>query len=231
MTDNKQICDCTRCDFRMVVFDNLIPEEINLICNSKKEYNFKKGEIISRQNDEIKDFFYLKSGLVKIYRNDDSEKEQIISIAKPFEFVSLLSVFSEKYYNYSIAAIDDTTICAIELDKIKEIVNKNGMFGLRLMERMSKNADKIILTNIMLNKKNLRGRIAYILLLFAEEIYNTMSFDLPVSRKEIAQLIYMTTENVIRILSEFRKDKIIRINGKNIEIIEPERLKQISEHG
>ncbi|GAB4302968.1 MAG: fumarate/nitrate reduction transcriptional regulator Fnr [Marinilabiliales bacterium] len=231
MVENNNICDCKQCDFRLVVFDNLKNPEINLVCDAKKEYNYTKGQVISRQNDEIKDFYYLKSGLVKIYRNDKHGKEQIISIAKPYEFVSLLSVFSEKQYNYSIAAIEDSTICAIDLNVIIDIIRNNGLFGLRLMERMSKNADKIILTNIMLNKKNLRGRIAYILLMFAEEIYNSMSFDLPLSRKEIAQLIFMTTENVIRILSEFRKHKIIKINGKTIEIIEPERLRQISEHG
>ena len=79
--------------------------------------------------------------------------------------------------------------------------------------------------------KNLRGRIAYILLLFANDIYKTDAFDLPLSRKEIAQLIDMTTENVIRILSEFRKDEIIRINGKNIEILNKKSLNRISEHG
>jgi CRP/FNR family transcriptional regulator len=54
---------------------------------------------------------------------------------------------------------------------------------------------------------------------------------LPVSRKEIAELIGMTTENVIRILSEFRKEKIIKINGKEIEIVDFERLKMISDRG
>jgi len=41
----------------------------------------------------------------------------------------------------------------------------------------------------------------------------------------------MTTENVIRTLSEFRKDNIITINGKIIEIIDYKRLKQICEFG
>ena len=48
---------------------------------------------------------------------------------------------------------------------------------------------------------------------------------------EIAELIGMTTENVIRILSEFRKDKILKIFGKTIEIIDIGRLEKISEHG
>jgi len=41
----------------------------------------------------------------------------------------------------------------------------------------------------------------------------------------------MTTENVIRILSEFRKDKIIKINGKSIEILNMEMLERLSKSG
>ncbi|MDP4290470.1 MAG: helix-turn-helix domain-containing protein, partial [Bacteroidota bacterium] len=55
-------------------------------------------------------------------------------------------------------------------------------------------------------------------------------FELPVSRREIAELIGMTTENVIRIFSEFRKEGIIRINGKEITIVDKTRLQFLCEH-
>ena len=58
-----------------------------------------------------------------------------------------------------------------------------------------------------------------------------MVFELPVSRREIAEYIGMTTENVIRTLSEFRRDKLIRINGKEIEIMDVETMKKISSFG
>ena len=68
-------------------------------------------------------------------------------------------------------------------------------------------------------------------LYFSDQVYFSDSFDLPLARKEIAELIAMTTENVIRILSEFRKDGILKINGKTIEICNRSRLQQIMEHG
>ncbi|MDD3687015.1 MAG: Crp/Fnr family transcriptional regulator, partial [Bacteroidales bacterium] len=115
--------------------------------------------------------------------------------------------------------------------KIKQLVEQNGKFALALMEKMSKNADNIIMQNLCLNMKNLRGRIAFILLLFADKIFKKNEFELPVSRKEIAQLIDMTTENVIRIMSEFRKDGIIAADGKNIAILKKNILEQIARHG
>ena len=58
-----------------------------------------------------------------------------------------------------------------------------------------------------------------------------MVFELPVSRREIAEYIGMTTENVIRTLSEFRRDKLIKINGKEIEIADYDTLEKISNFG
>jgi CRP-like cAMP-binding protein len=172
----------------------------------------------------------VKDGLVKLFAQEGQERPQIISLAKPFDFISLLTVFSEKFYHYSVTAIEDTTVCIINLEKMKELVRKNGNFALDLLERMSRTADNIIRNNNDINRKNLRGRIAYILLNFADIIYLNDRFELPVSRKEIAELIGMTTENVIRILSEFRKEGIIRINGKEIEIIDKSKLQFLSEH-
>ena len=66
---------------------------------------------------------------------------------------------------------------------------------------------------------------------FAKHIYSENQFNLPISRKEVAELIDMSTENVIRVLSEFRKDGLIQIEGKKIEVLDINRLEKIYEHG
>jgi CRP/FNR family transcriptional regulator len=58
-----------------------------------------------------------------------------------------------------------------------------------------------------------------------------MVFDLPISRKEIADFIGMSTANVIRTLSDFKKDGIIRVFGKTIEIVDINKLEIISKRG
>jgi CRP/FNR family transcriptional regulator len=65
------------------------------------------------------------------------------------------------------------------------------------------------------------------LLYFADEIYKSNEFELPVSRKEIAEFIGMTLENVIRTLSELRKDNILKIYGKEILITDRAKLEKL----
>ncbi len=224
-------CDCKGCELKSLFFENIEDKELKDICNTKKEVFYPKGTIITNEGDEIKDFHYLKTGLVKLAKKLTENKSQIIKFARPLDFVSILSIFSDKYYQYSVIAIEDSTICSIDLNLIKNIALQNGKFTLDLLKRMSQTSDDIINTFLEIRRRNLRGRIAYVLLYFSSDIYNNNVFDLPVSRKEIAELIEMTTENVIRIFSEFRKDGIISINGKTIEILNTEMLKKISDLG
>lgn len=224
-------CICENCEFRNLVFSSLNEEEVKALCEKKEEQVFRKGEIIHHEGDSISMFKYLKSGLVKLYRKTPSGEEQVITITKPFEFVSNMSIFSEERYMYSVSAVEDSVICAVELRFIKELLLKNGPFAMGLLSRVARGNEKIIAQTLDIRQRNLVGRVAYILLYFANEIYNTRVFDLPVSRKEIADFIGMSTANVIRTLSDFRKDGIIRVFGKTIEIVDIGRLETMSRIG
>lgn len=222
-------CNCEGCELKSLFFEYVSNSEIESICMRKKERNFKKGDIIIHEGDEIRDFMYLKNGLVKLYRQGKNDKEQIICFALPFDFVSLLSIFSEKNYKYSVAALEDSTTCVIDLEEVKAISRQNGKFTMNLMEKTSKVTDMIILDFLDVKEKRLFGRIAYILLFFADKVYKKDTFEIPVSRKEMAEYIGMTVENVIRTLSDLRKDGIIKIYGPVIEIVDKERLQRINE--
>lgn len=224
-------CECADCQFRHVAFATLDHDEVVKLCDFRQELSFPKGGIIHREGDPIQDFKYLKSGLVKVYRVTPGGEEQIIAITRPFEFVSNMSIFSEDHYIYSVSAIEESVICSIKLGYIRELVSMNGRFALELMTRISQITDKIIVQSLDIRSRNLAGRVAYVLLYFSDVIYSSRIFDLPVSRKEIADYISMSTANVIRTLSDFRREGIIRLNGKTLEIADPEKLGVISARG
>jgi CRP/FNR family transcriptional regulator len=231
VNEKKKVCSCANCDFRDVVFSYLTDQAVEELCDHKEEQFYHKGEVINHEGEKINTFKYLKSGLVKLYRRTPSGDEQVITITRPFEFVSNMSIFSEDKYQYSVSALEDSIVCAVRLDFIKELFLRNGAFAMGLLTKISKINDKIISQTLDIRQKNLIGRVAFVLLYFSNEIYKSRVFDLPVSRKEIADYIGMSTANVIRTLSDFRKDEIIRVFGKTIEIVNPEKLEVISRHG
>jgi len=227
----KKKCSCLSCDLRNLAFSSLIDVDIARICDTREEKSYSKGEVIHAEGDNIQDFKYLKNGLVKLYKETDNGDEQIITITRPFEFVSNISVFHEDRYRYSLSALEDSVVCCIKIDLIKELIIRNGNFALNLITVLSRTSENIISLGLEIRKRNLAGRIAYVLLYFSGEIYHSRIFDLPVSRKEIADLISMSSANVIRTFSEFRRDGIIKSNGRTIEITDMSKLEVISRRG
>jgi len=180
-------CSCELCELKDLFFQNLEEDHMDIICSGKVEHGFLTGETIIKEGTLIQDFIYLKSGLVKLFRSHPSGSEQIITIAKPMDYVSLLSVFSNKKYNYSVSALEESVTCHLKMKDIRELVLKNGGLALNLLGKMSKVADTIILESLEIRKKHLRGRVAYLLIFFAESVFHTKEFDLPLTRKEMAE--------------------------------------------
>jgi len=227
----KKQCSCLSCELRNLAFSSLSENDINRVCDSREEISYSKGEIIHAEGDKIHDFKYLKNGLVKLFRVTETGDEQIITITRPMEFVSNTNVFLEERYRYSLSALEDSVACCINIDLIKELILKNGGFALNLITALSRTSENIISLGLEIRKRNLAGRIAFVLLYFSGEIYHSRIFDLPVSRKEIADLISMSSANVIRTFSEFRRDGIIQSNGRTIEITDLNKLEVISKRG
>ena len=221
------ICQCETCDLKMLFFNCISLDQIEEYCESRKETIYEEGDSIIIQGDQISEFLYLKEGLVKLYRANEQEDEQIISFGKPYDFVSILSVFSNMQYNYSVTALQKSVVCSFDLKQITELIQSNGTFALHLIQTLTKSSDRIILNSLNLLRKRLYGRVAYLLIYFAEDIFYNNEYDLPISRKEMAQYIGMSQENVIRALSALRKDGIIQVFGKSISIKDMERLSRM----
>lgn len=217
--------------FKSTYFGQLSEEEYLAINKSRKEIAFKRKDIIIKEGQGINELIYLKSGVIKISRQLENGKEQILTIAKSNEFIGLLTAFTDTNYQYSITALENCTIYSYKLTTINHIIQENGKFALTLMQQISGLINNIIKNRFSMYNKLLKGRIASVLLFFSEEVYHTNKFIIPLSRKEMASLIDMTPENVIRSLSDFKKENIIHAKTKHIEILNKELLVKISQLG
>jgi len=219
---------CVNCSFRSLIFDKVDPDELEQLNAFKKEYIFHKGEQVVLEGQNTSDFVYLKRGRIKLSRKAENNKEQIISISRPKNFIGFLDVFSRPQYHYTITAITKLEVCFIDAEVIKNIIGQNGQFALKVLSKICHISDEIIFNRVNICSKQLRGRIAYLLLYMAKEIFDSAEFKLPLTRREMGELIAMSTENVIRILSEFKKDGILEMDGRDLKITDMNHLELIS---
>lgn len=231
MKISNDIESCKKCIYRKLLFDELNDTEYEAVNNARTEIIYKRGEVIKKEGDQIDSFLYLRKGLVKLYKTDKSGKDQILSINKPTDFINLLNIFSNSNYKYSIAALEETLVCDVELTALMQIIENNSSFSLKLLNRISKTSDEIIEDRFTISQKQIKGRVAYILLFLSDNIYHKKTFRMPVTRREIGELISMTTENTIRTFSEFKKDGLISMDGKVLTILDYNRLKNVNKTG
>lgn len=188
-------------------------------------------DIIFRQETRNSHIMYVNKGLVKIYKQERNERYHIIKLAKPGEFIGLLTIFGSDIYQYSGAAIQATDICLIDKSAFYSVIQNNGTYALQLLAVESK--DSLFIMDKLINQiyKQLPGRIASILLYFAEHIYKDHTFQLPLTRRELAELSGTTKESFIRTLTEFKNDRIIQVEGSRITINSMEIVRTLSRLG
>ena len=231
MRISNDIDRCKTCVYRQLLFGDLNNKEYELINKTRTEKIYRRGEVIVKENDPIESFLYLRTGLVKLYKTDEHSKDHLISINKPGDFVNLLSIFSDQNFHYSINALEETFVCEVKLDVLKEVMASNNKFTLRILNRISHISDEVIVNRFEIARKQIKGRVAFILVFLADQIYKNHEYRMPITRRELGELISMTTENTIRTLSEFKKDGIIDIDGRIITILDYDRLVNVFKMG
>lgn len=223
-------CSCDQCDVRAMFYQTITDSNMSAFCASRSEVRVNRSERFIAQNNAIAHFKYLKEGLVKLHRTNHNGREQIISFCKPMDVISIQNVFTEGIYNYSATALEDSTICVFDINVVNALMRDNADFAIKMLAVSSNAINKILIDALDLISKGMYGKVASLLLYFGRKIYHRKEFELPVSRKEIGQYTGLSIETVIRVMSEFRKDGLIKVYGKTIEIVNEKKLLFYSEH-
>jgi CRP/FNR family transcriptional regulator, polysaccharide utilization system transcription regulator len=210
----------------------LLTEEQKLQLESNlNTFKYSKRDIIFRQNSRTSHVMFVRSGLVKIFKESRNDRLIILKVATPGTWIGLMNVFGENLHQYSASAITETEICEIDFTVFKNIVLENGKYALYLLKVLSLEGLFIFDKLLSHAHKQLPGRIADVILYFSQEVYKSDIFSFPVTRKELAALAGTTKESFIRTLNEFKNDKIIDIDGSMIKIISIEIIKTLSALG
>jgi len=231
MIDYSESTNCVDCKRSSRCFQKLIPSELEFINQNKTQILYRKGENICKQSAFASYVLYIADGLVKIYLENQRNKNINVRISKPSEYIGLSAVFGDNIYNYSAIAIKDSTICLIEKDSFKKLLNDNGTFASEVIRWYCEKEKQLFEKIKDLGNKQMHGRLANTLLYLSDENFNNEDIFSLITRKDIADFACISTESTVRLLTELKNDKIIDIKGKRIEILNKEILKQISFRG
>lgn len=201
-----------------------------LIANIEiKQYN--KHEIIYRQGDIPNDILCLIRGKVKVYKNGENGKEQILRLLKPIEFFAYRAYFANQRLGTSGCTIEPSVVVSIPMNVVVEIIEQNHKISIYFIKHLSSVlgvSDSKIVTS---TQKHLRGRLAETIL-HLKKVYGSAKdcgkIDIRLTHSDLANISNMSTSNAIRTLSDFVEEGIISREDRRLKILDLERLNQIS---
>lgn len=222
--------DCTECNMRSKCFVQRTKNADDFYKLQKSHLSYRRGETIIKEGVQVTNIFYVLEGLVKVYI-ESPDKNIIIKLLHSDDFIGLTSLFGDDTYYFSASALKETRICSISREGIKDLITKCCDFSRELSNWYCKNYNIMLTKCLNLGLRQLNGKLANTLLYLNRDEFKEIDIFNHISRKDLAELSGMSLESVVRILSEFKDEKIIEIKGKKIEIKDLDRLKIINQKG
>jgi len=232
MLTGEETNSCIFCTNKSSCFNQLGDNELELSNEHRVQLNFKQGETIFKQGSFANHVHFVKKGLVKLYMEiPHSDKNLVLNILPAGHLIGLPSIYGNKVYTYTATAIENSTICVIENETIKELIENNGKFAAEIIKTMNYCSNSTFSRFISLTHKQLNGRLADALIYLSEDIYKSPIFNLSLSRADLGELTGMSTMSVVKVIKDFKDNNIIKNEDGMIEIMNMTLLKRISEIG
>jgi len=219
------------CDLSLSpLFKHLTPEEVEKLQQEKTQSSYKKSTYIYHEGNRITGCYIVMSGILKIFKTGIDGKEQIIRFAKSYDIIGFRSVLSGELACTTAKTLEDSILCYIPQESLFYLVKNNGNFSLELLQLSCRELGEAneYITDIA--QKTVRERLAEILIHLKENfgLDTDNILQISLTREELANIVGTATESVIRLLSEFKSDNILEINGRKIKIINFKALVKIA---
>lgn len=193
-----------------------------------EEFSFQPNEIIYTEGDNSNYVYLINTGVVKTYKIDEQGKELITSINKENDFFGFTSFTHNINYKESAAAIENVTAFRLTKNELQNILEKNHSLTLELIDYLSDNVSEIKEHLLEMAYSSVRKKTASTILQFSKKIKKSSNNNPKISRSDLASIAGIATETFIRTLSDFKKEGVIEIEGRNIKIIDFDKLKKIN---
>jgi len=224
--------NCFDCKEMSCAALNLSREELGMQISSGYGTTYRAGELILKEGTFTSNIIYLKSGMVKEFRAGQNHNEEyILQIVKEKTYLGLASLFGSRINQFSYVALTDVKVCSINLNVFEAFIKENGLFGFDILQSVCSDSLNNYHRFTSLHFKKIYGKLADALLYFSKQIYLSDTFHMHLSRNEISYLIGSSRESVSKQLKQFEKEGIIKLDGKQVTILKPEELENISRVG
>ena len=207
----------------------LSKEDYNRYIEARKTVFFNKGEALFEEGNNVDGVYFIENGTAKLYKLGFNRKEQILRFIKEGDIIGYRALLIGEAYQATAEAMSDLQAIFIPTDVFLHLLEVDSQLSYAMLQKISFELGESSNTVTFLAQKTVRERLAEVLLLLEQKLGTDPEGFIRISltREEIANLIGTATESAIRLISEFKQDDYIAVEGRNIKILNHEKLKKL----
>jgi len=189
---------------------------------------FREGQHIFREGDEFDSIAGIRAGTVKTYVTDLAGREQVLGFFLPGEVIGLNAI-SRSRYPCNAVALDTVLLCRFSFPKMATLAAQMPGLQQQLFRLLSEDIGKAsLLAGDFAADERMAAFLVGLARRYAARGLSQTRLHLPMARTDIANYLRLAAETVSRILRRFQDDGIVRVERRDLEILDRTRLEDIA---
>jgi len=202
-------------------------QELNNLLSDEKQYVTipKKHSVYSQSNYPNALYFIIK-GKIKTSRANSLGNELITGLYTAGDFFGYTDLLEESPYAESAVALEDTELTTIHKDDFFALIHHNRDVANKFIKMLSNNVLEKEERLLNLAYSSVRRRVAEALIMLQNTYQkeHTANFSMAITRDDLSDIVGASKETVIRTLSDFKEEGLVKISGSTITLIKPGKL-------
>lgn len=213
---------------RVPLFEGLPVKQLEELAGIVLEQKYGKGQTLFSEGSKATGFYVIVSGKVKIYKLSLEGKEQILHIFGEGEFFGEVPVFAGGSYPAHAEALEASRMLFFPRSAFIELVKREPQLSMNMLASLSLRLRRFTHLIEDLSLKEVPGRLAAYLLYLSEHDRQSSSFDLDITKGQLASLLGTIPETLSRILGKMSQQGFIQVEGRTIRILDRKALESLS---
>lgn len=213
---------------RSAIVQGVEPAAVSALISQLQPVDFPRGHTVFVEGEPGDRLYIVISGKVKIVRSAPDGRENLLTILGPSDMFGELAIFDPGPRTSSVTTVTQVRAVSMDREALRawiagrpEIAEQLLRVLARRLRRTNDNLGDLIFTDVP-------GRVAKQLLQlvrrFGAQEGNALRVTHDLTQEEIAQLIGASRETVNKALADFSQRGWIRVEGKSVLVLDPERL-------
>ena len=209
------------------LFRELDPQEFESLRGITQLRRFDNETMLFFEGDPAAGFFVLLSGRVRIYKSSPDGKEFTLHQITPGQMFAEAAIFRGKTYPANCMAMEDSEAAFIPKDQFIALITKYPNISLKIIGSLSRWLREFAAKLEDLSLKEVPARLASYLLRQQQKL-KMSSFELDVTKSELASELATISETLSRSLKKLKDLEVIAVEGKRITILDSDHLESIA---